>query len=178
MEFLKRYRLLWLFSAFSILAVIVRPEIGPRLWQNTAAKFLDMLGVIPPIFVLLGLLDVWVPKETVMRWMGDTSGVVGILLSIVLGASSAGPLYGAFPFAAVMLKKGVRIRNVVVFLSAWATLKIPMFLFELSALGPRFAVLRWLLNIPVILFIAYVVETSMAMEERDKLRAQASALAG
>ncbi len=178
MEFLKRYRLLWIFAGFSVVAAVLRPDIAPRLWQNTASNFLEMLAVIPPIFVLLGLLDVWVPKDTVMKWMGDTSGIIGVALSIVLGASSAGPLYGAFPFAAVMLKKGVRLRNVVVFLSAWATLKVPMFLFELSALGPRFAVTRWLLNLPVILLIGWVVERSMTAEQSESLRDQATALAG
>lgn len=178
MEFVKRYRLLWIFGGFSLFAALLRPELAPRLWANTASNFLEMLAVIPPIFILLGLLDVWVPKDTVMKWMGDTSGVIGVVLSIVLGASSAGPLYGAFPFAAVMLKKGVRVRNVVVFLSAWATLKVPMFLFELSALGPRFAITRWLLNVPVILFIGWIVERSMTADQSEALRAQAAALAG
>jgi uncharacterized membrane protein YraQ (UPF0718 family) len=42
-----------------------------------------MLLVIPPIFILLGLLDVWVPKEKV-KFMGEGSGLKGVLLAIFL----------------------------------------------------------------------------------------------
>jgi uncharacterized membrane protein YraQ (UPF0718 family) len=44
-----------------------------------------MLSVIPPIFVLLGLLDVWVQRETMIKLMGEKSGFVGIALAFFLG---------------------------------------------------------------------------------------------
>jgi hypothetical protein len=37
------------------------------------------------------------------------------------------------------MKKGVRLTNIMVFSGAWSTTKIPMILFERSALGMRFA---------------------------------------
>ena len=39
----------------------------------------EMLGFLPPVFVLLGLFDVWVDRETVIRLMGRESGAKGAL---------------------------------------------------------------------------------------------------
>lgn len=165
----KRYKVVLMFTLLSVLFAAFRPEQAGLLVSNTSANFLQMFAVIPPIFLLLGLLDQWVPRELVMKYMGRGAGLKGIVLSVLLGASSAGPLYGAFPFAAIMLTKGVRLANVVIFLSAWATLKIPMFLFEFSALGPRFAVFRWLINLPLIILIGYLVEFLLTDQEQNTL---------
>lgn len=99
----------------------------------------EMILVIPPIFILLGFLDVWIPKETMVKYMGPGSGITGTGLAILIGSAAAGPLYGAFPVAAVFMKKGVSLSNILIFIGAWSTTKIPMFLFELAALGPKFA---------------------------------------
>ena len=32
------------------------------------------------IFILIGLLDVWTPKETMIKLMGEGSGFMGILI--------------------------------------------------------------------------------------------------
>lgn len=69
-----------------------------------------MLSVLPPIFLLLGLLDVWVPKETFMRFLGKDSGITGLIFSILLGACAAGPLYGVFPVAGMMMRKGLNLQ--------------------------------------------------------------------
>lgn len=92
-----------------------------------------------------------------IKYMGEKLGLKGIILAIFLGSAAAGPLYGAFPIAAVFMKKGVKFRNILIFIGAWSTTKIPMFSFELSALGARFAVTRLLVNIPDIILIAYIL---------------------
>ncbi len=92
-----------------------------------------------------------------MRFMGDRSGLKGIVLAIILGSAAAGPLYGAFPIAAVFMKKGVKFSNVLIFIGAWATTKIPMILFEVAALGGKFALTRLMVNIPGIIIIAFII---------------------
>jgi uncharacterized membrane protein YraQ (UPF0718 family) len=101
--------------------------------------------------ILIGLLDVWIPKETMIRHLGEESGLRGIFISFLLGIFAAGPLYAAFPFAAVFMKKHVKFSNIIIFIGAWSTTKMPMLLFEISALGYRFALSRLFLNIFVII---------------------------
>lgn len=89
-----------------------------RALDITAYTLKEMVLVIPPIFVLPGLLDIWVPRETMIRYMGEGSGLKGILLAISIGSAAAGPLYGAFPVAAVLMKKGVKFTNIMIFIGA------------------------------------------------------------
>lgn len=132
-----------------------------------------MLLVIPPIFILLGLLDVWVPREQMIRFMGEGSGVKGWLVAFLLGSFAAGPLYGAFPFAAMLMRKGAGFTNILVFIGAWSTTKIPMLLFEVSAMGARFALSRLAIDIVGIVFIARALRTALPRTEIDRLYAEA-----
>jgi uncharacterized membrane protein YraQ (UPF0718 family) len=131
-------------------------------WSNT----IEMLSVVPPIFILLGLLDVWVKRETMIKYMGENSGWLGSALAFLLGSAAAGPLYAAFPVALVLLQKGSKLSNVFVFLGAWSTTKIPMLLFEASAMGINFMLIRFLIDIPGILIIAWITERLLKDAEK------------
>jgi len=76
---------------------IFNRQLGWKALSITGNSVKKMLLVIPPIFILLGLLDVWVPRETMIKYMGEGSGLKGVLLAIFIGSAAAGPLYGAFP---------------------------------------------------------------------------------
>ncbi|MFW5801814.1 MAG: permease [Spirochaeta sp.] len=150
-----------LFTGF----VLLFPEHGTSGMQSLQHQFFIMVQFLPPVFVLLGLLDVWVPRELLIQHMGPESGARGNILAFLLGSCSAGPLYGAFPFAAVLMKKGSSHRNVMIFVGAWSTTKIPMFLFETAALGPRFSLSRLAASIVGILIIARILDTPMARNQ-------------
>lgn len=106
----KRYRVFIVLAIINIFVLIFYPVIGQKSLKITWSNVLDMLAVIPPIFVLLGLLDVWVKKETMMKFLGDKSGLLGIAIAFFLGSAAAGPLYAAFPIAGVLLKKAVNFQ--------------------------------------------------------------------
>ena len=174
MNSLKRYR--WfILSLFGVgILTLVNRDLGIKAINTTAYSLKEMILVIPPIFVLLGLMDIWVPKETMTRYMGEGSGVKGTLLAIFIGSAAAGPLYGAFPIAAVFMKKGVSFFNVLVFIGAWSTTKIPMFLFEISSLGAKFAVTRLLIDLPGIILIAWIIKMMTSKEEISRIYEQAN----
>ncbi len=165
MKYLKRYRFFLLTIVLMAIIFIINKEVGLKALNVTGFSLKEMLLVIPPVFILLGLLDVWVPRETMMKYMGESSGLTGIILAFIIGSAAAGPLFGAFPVAGMFMKKGVRFLNVLIFIGAWSTTKIPMLLFELSALGTTFTVTRLLINIPGIILIAYVLSSLVSKEE-------------
>jgi uncharacterized membrane protein YraQ (UPF0718 family) len=169
MKLLRRY---WLFLAIILIDLIIwlgNRELGTSISRFTIANFREMLFVIPPIFVLLGLMDVWVPREIMIKLMGPGSGLRGTALAIFLGAAAAGPLYGAFPIGVTMAKKGASLRNVFTFLGAWSTLKIPMFLFETAALGPLWSVTRWVVSVIGTIVIAGIIERALTAADRQQL---------
>lgn len=174
---LKKYRVFLMVFASVLLLTAVNNEVGMKALSITAFSFKEMVLVIPPVFVLLGLLDVWVPKETMIKYMGEGSGLKGILLSIFIGSAAAGPLYGAFPVAAVFMKKGVRFQNILIFIGAWSTTKIPMILFEIASLGTKFALTRLLVDIPGIIIIAAVLARLVSKEEVSSIYEAAEKLA-
>jgi uncharacterized membrane protein YraQ (UPF0718 family) len=135
----------------------------------TGDNLLEMASVLPPIFVLLGLLDVWVEREAMVRYMGAGSGVKGVLLAFLLGSAAAGPLYAAFPVAVVLLKKGAKLSNVFLFIGAWATTKLPLLLFEAASLGARFMLIRFAFNVVGIALIAFLLEKSLSKADIAEL---------
>lgn len=168
-KILKRFR----FFLVSILVIgiitIVDREIGMKAAENFKVSLKEMMLIIPPIFVLLGLLDVWVPKEVMAKYMGEGSGILGVAISLFIGSAAAGPLYGAFPVASVFMRKGVKLSNILIFIGAWSTTKLPMFLFELSSLGAKFAFTRLAVNIPGILIIAYTIPKLIGKQEIETI---------
>lgn len=168
-KFLKRYSFFLVLFAINIVVVIFLPEVGKKSLTITWGNILEMLSVIPPIFILLGLLDVWVEKETMIKLMGEKSGFLGIAIAFFLGSAAAGPLYAAFPVAGVLLKKGSKLSNVLIFIGSWATTKIPLLLFEASSMGWKFMITRFLIDIPGILIIALITERFLSDKEKKNL---------
>ena len=161
---LKKY----LFPIFGILVIcfmfLVNNELGTAGATITMDSLFEMLSILPPVFILLGLMDVWVPRETMIKYLGEHSGAGGVIIAFIMGSATAGPLYGAFPVAAVLMKKGAKFSNVLIFIGAWSTTKIPMFMFEFKALGARFAVTRLLVDIVGIMIIAYTINRMISKE--------------
>ncbi len=173
----KRYKVFLILLVVNLLLLLVAPEIGVKSFDLTYQNILEMVSILPAIFILLGLLDVYVKRETMIRLMGEKAGLIGVVLAFVLGSAAAGPLYAAFPVAAVLLKKGSTFTNMLIFLGAWSTTKIPMMLFEASNMGLPFALTRLALNIPGIILIAYFTNKSLSEAERESVRRQAESMA-
>ncbi|NLI22791.1 MAG: permease [Clostridiales bacterium] len=166
---LKRYRFFLALAALNLAVGLALPEIGKRSVELTAQNLLEMLAVIPPIFVMLGLLDVWVDRATMMKYTGKGSGLRGVLIAFLLGSAAAGPLYAAFPVAGVMLRKGSSLMNVFIFIGAWSTTKIPMLTFEAASLGLPFTLVRLMLSLAGILVIARVTEKSLSPQQQAEI---------
>jgi uncharacterized membrane protein YraQ (UPF0718 family) len=101
--------------------------------------------------------------------MGKGSGAKGVIIAFLLGTASAGPLYAAFPLAGVLLKKGCKFSNVIIMIGTWSTAKVPLLLFEASAMGLKFTLLRFAMSIFGIALIAFVTEHLLTLEDQDTI---------
>jgi len=118
----------------------------------------EMIEILPAIFIITGLIDVWISRETILKFFGSKAGIKGKMVSVLIGSVSAGPIYAAFPITHSLLKKGASLSNVVVMLSAWAVIKIPMLIVESKFLGIEFMGARYILTLPGILLIGLLTE--------------------
>ncbi len=155
--FVNRYKFFIILLVALILVIIFERNTGIKAFNSTKDSFLQMLSVLPPIMILLGLMDEWVSRESMMKYMGDDSGIMGIAIAITFAAFAAGPMYAAFPFTAVLLKKGVKFTNVIIFMNAWCVIKISTLLFEISSLGYKFTFYRLLIDFVGVIVMGYLV---------------------
>ena len=82
MKTFKRYIPLFVVVVIGVIIYIALPENGNKATQTILYSLKEMALIIPPIFILLGFLDVFIPRETIIKYMGEKSGFKGVLLSI------------------------------------------------------------------------------------------------
>ena len=165
----RKYLMSILMIIILFILYLLDEEAGKKASNAVYASMKEMFVIIPPVFIILGLLDEWVSREMVAKHMGRGSGIKGILLSFFIGSAAAGPLYISFPIAGLLVKKGVKFSNIFIFIGAWSTTKVPMFLFEMASLGKRFAIMRLALNIPIIIITAYVLDFFVEAREKEDI---------
>ena len=136
---------------------------GPTAEGRLRDVFLEPVQVLPPMFLLIGLFEVWVPRRIIERYLGEGAGAAAIPWVMLLAMIQMGPLYAAYPVAMSLWRKGCTPRNVFIYLGAFTTAKIPMVGFEVAFLGWRFSLARVLLTIPV--FILVSVATARLLPE-------------
>jgi uncharacterized membrane protein YraQ (UPF0718 family) len=117
----------------------------------------EMLKILPCAFILIGLFEVWVKKETVIKHLGDNCGIKGYLWVLLLAGFSVGGLYVAFPLAETFNKKGASLKIIFTYLGFVGVFRIPMTIFEISFLGLPFTLVRLMVTIPLFLLIGIIL---------------------
>jgi len=152
----------WIFLGITIVIVVALlsafPEKTEPVTSTSQKYFIEMMVILPAVIVIMGLFAVFISDEAVVKHLGKTSGIKGIALSILIGTLPTGPLYIAFPMAATILKKGARVSNIIVFLSAWACIKIPQEMVEFQFLGGEFMLLRLILTVIFVIIMGIIIE--------------------
>jgi len=139
---------------------------GRKAGENLASFLVEMASVLPPMFLLVGLFEIWVPRKVIERYAGLRSGMRAVPWMILLATLQAGPLYVAFPVAIGLWRKGCAPRNVFIYLGAFSAMKIPMLTFEVAFLGWRFSLSRTLISIPVFVALAVAMERLLPVDFR------------
>jgi len=138
--------------------LLILPERADAVLNISGDYFIRLITILPAVMIIIGLFSVWVPRDKIIKYMGKTSGAKGVLLSLALGMLPTGPLYIAFPIAAALLKKGAKISNIIIFLSAWACIKLPQEFVEIQFLGLSFTLLRLSLTIFFVIIMGMIIE--------------------
>jgi len=157
-QWLLEYRLVLIVATVDLLIWIFASAQAAPVIHNTWDYLIEMVVILIPVAVLMGLFEVWVPKQLIGKYLGHESGWKGILLALLFGAAPTGPLYVAFPIAAMLLKKGASPLNVIILLNAWAAIKIPQLLVEANFLGPSFMLVRLALTVPSAILMGWLIQ--------------------
>lgn len=166
---LKDYGLFIIFSIFIIISFVFGIETGKGIFNNFYDFFLTMVQFVPAVFILIGLFDVWVKKETIEKHLGENSSFLSYIWAIILASTTIGGLYVAFPVAAALYKKGATPRVIFTYVGAAAICRIPMTLFEASYVGIKFTVIRWGVSIPLIILSSILLEKILSEKDLEMI---------
>ena len=149
-----------LFASYFIFLVVswlTGFNTGQEIGRNFISFSVAMLKILPGAFILIGLFEVWVKRETVERHLGEGSGFRGYLWVILLSGTTVGGLYLAFPVAYALYSKGAKLSVIFTYLGAAAICRIPMAIFEASFLGIKFTLIRWLVSLPLVIITSILL---------------------
>lgn len=165
-----KYVLIILFLVIYGILGILSPTTALKALNLLKGFLVEMIQILPMVFILTALLSQWIPSSMIQKHLGRNSGIRGIFFSLLLGSISAGPIYAAFPLAVALHKKGASISRIVIIISSWAVIKIPMLIMEFRFLGPRFTLIRYVISVPAIVILGLTMERlpGMTIEPQEE----------
>ena len=105
-------------------------------------SLLKLIPLLVAVFGLVGLFQEFLPPELVSRWLGESSGPLGLFLGSAAGALAIGPPLAAYPLAGSLLDAGAWPPAIAAFILSWISVGIITLPFEAQVFGSRFALLR------------------------------------
>jgi len=140
---------------------------GKEISHNFASFSVDMFKILPCAFILIGLFEVWVKRETVEKHLGERAGIRGYIWGVLLAGTTVGGLYVAFPVAYSLYSKGAKLSVIFTYLGAAAVIftylgaaalcRIPMIVFEASFVGIKFTIIRLLVSLPLVIITSMLL---------------------
>jgi len=150
------------YVVFLIISWTFGVNSGKEISHNFALFSVDMFKILPCAFILIGLFEVWVRRETVEKHLGERSGIRGYIWAVLLAGTTVGGLYVAFPVAYSLYSKGAKLSVIFTYLGAAAICRVPMTIFEASFMGIKFTTIRLLVSLPLVIVTSMLLGNYLA----------------
>ncbi len=141
---------LLLMAAIVLIALVATFIIGG--WQLTFDGLKQAGQLINTIWLRLllgltlgGLVQVLIPRALIAKWLGNTSGLKGILIGSFIGAIIPGGPYVTIPVIASIYRAGAGVGPVIAFLTSRALLGIHVLVvWQIPFLGLEIPLARYI----------------------------------
>lgn len=110
--------------------------------KKAKISFLNVLPNIATILGIVGLLMTFVSPGLVAKFMGEGTGLLGMLLASLLGAVALMPPFVAFPLAGSVLEMGGGIVQVATFISTFTLVGVLTMPLEIKYFGKKITIIR------------------------------------
>lgn len=126
---------------------------GPVRVAEITIEYLGFLAVLSPKilcgFFVAASVPILVPRATLTRWVGQESGMRGLVVASLAGALVPGGPMMIYPLAASLLASGARLAVVISFVTAWSLYGLNRtIIWEMSFLHIDFVLLRVAICLP------------------------------
>jgi uncharacterized membrane protein YraQ (UPF0718 family) len=130
----------------AVALLVVAYFMGNNLHILGLKKSVEMVVQIFPLliaaFIIAGMVQVLIPQEFIVKWLGPESGLKGIAFGALAGGLTPGGPVINFPIVAAIYKSGAGIGTVVAYVTAWSLVSVARIPLEVSLVSPKFAVIR------------------------------------
>ncbi len=110
----------WIFMGITIILYLVILIVNKTKGIEVATDFYHLALEIFPflliVFVLMVLINLFLKPALLIKYMGEGSGIIGWIISVVAGILSMGAIYMWFPMLQEIRDKGVKPGLLAVFL--------------------------------------------------------------
>ncbi len=120
-------------------------------------SFIRMLPMVFIIIIIIGLLLGFVPPDQISKFVGEQSGMTGVLIVGAAGAVLHIPALLSFPLASSLLEEGASVSAVAAFITTLTmigTITLPL---EIKELGKKMAILRNGISFVIAIIIALIM---------------------
>ncbi|MBN2720304.1 MAG: permease [Proteobacteria bacterium] len=127
------------------------------------AAFTILWQILPMLilaFIVAGMIQVLIPRELIARWIGEESGIRGILVGSLAGGMTPGGPYVSLPLVAGFLSAGASLGTMVSYVTGWSVYAVARLPLEVGILGWRFTLVRLACTFfvpPLAGFLAHVI---------------------
>ena len=121
-----------------------------RMFLNVLPQFLVIILIVSPFLAIL-------EPETIQSIIGAKTGLLGVVISSLLGSAVIVPAIIAFPIASELLQNGAGLMQITVFISTLTMVGFVTLPLEVRYLGKKTAVMRNALTFLFSLIGAFVV---------------------
>ena len=126
--------------------------------KATFKIFYVVLPVLIFVFVLMGLIEAYISRETIVSILGQKSGILGILYAEIVGSVALFMPPAVFPFGGYLLKNGASYGSIAGFVFTAILIGITTLPLEFKLLGKRFTIARNIFTFVLAFFISLLME--------------------
>jgi len=160
-KLVNKFGLSWLFIFTVFIVYLFFIVINKRDFffiTDASWKFLKSIWwVFLVIYILMILVDLFVNRDIVIKLFKEKNSLLSILLSILGGIISTGPIYMWYPLLSELKDRGLKERYIVIFLYNRA-IKIPLLALAIELLGLKLVLLLVTFMIVFSIINGYIVE--------------------
>ncbi len=136
---------------------LVKPEAAKAGISGAVQTFIGMFTLIFAALLIANAISILIPTELITNYLGEESGIRGIVGGGLLAGFLQGGPYAVYPIIKSLYDKGAHISVVISMLMGYGAIGIGRVAYGLAFFDPKIVGLRVLLALPVPIITGLIV---------------------
>lgn len=140
---------------------IINEQKGIEVCNKIIEISYNTIPILLLMFLLLAFIKLGLNSNIVEKHIQRGNKYKNVLIAYLFGMFVSGPIYPGYSLGSMLISKGIKIRVIVILLSVWSTLKIPLLPYEVSILGLKLTIVRWFVTFILIYVLSIMMEKTI-----------------